>query len=200
LTARGIDTGGREHRQGRVGPNAVLQVAAALRARGGEPAARRVFETAGLAELLDQPPSAMIDERLAASLHRSLRRALAPAEANAVAREAGRLTADYILTYRIPGPAQALLRISPQTLAARLLVSAIGRNAWTFAGSGQFRSIAGSPIVLEIAANPLAMGGCLWHGAVFEGLFKNLVSSRAGVREVACCELGAEACRFEVEL
>ena len=184
----------------KVGPNAVTQMAAALRARGGEAAARRVFGAAGMIDLLDHPPARMIDQRYPAALHRTVAELLAPEEARAVAADAGRRTADYLLANRIPRPAQRLLRLLPPRLAARLLLTAIGRNAWTFAGSGAFSARAGDPCAVEIAANPLATPGAPWHAAVFERLFRALVSPAAAVRVTACTAEGAPACRFEIAL
>jgi hypothetical protein len=61
-----------------------------------------------------------------------------------VARSAGRRTADYLLAHRIPKPVQALLKALPARLAARVLLSAIARHAWTFAGSGVFSASTGA--------------------------------------------------------
>jgi len=185
---------------GRVGPNAILQVAAALRVAGGEALARRVFADAGLAGLLEAPPDSMIDERAVARLHGALARALPEREAEALARDAGRRTARYILDHRIPPLAQRVLRALPAGPAARLLLAAIGRNAWTFAGSGRFSARPGRPAVIEIAANPVATPGCPWHRGVFEGLFPHLASPGSAVVETACCARGAPACRFEIRL
>lgn len=185
---------------GLIGPNAVTQVAASLRARSGEARTRMVFCCAGLREALDHPPETMTDEGAVARLHH---RVAQEADGEALLADAGRRTADYILAHRIPRPAQWLLRALPPGPAARLLLSAIGRNAWTFAGSGRFRACPGRPAVVEIAANPIATPGCPWHRAVFAGLFEALVSSRAVVDPPACrgcagCGSAAAVCRFEI--
>ena len=190
--------GGGADAPGRVGPNAILQVEAALRAAGGEALARRVFADAGLLVFLDAPPDTMIDERAVARLHGALARDLPDPEAEALARDAGRRTARYILDNRIPRLAQRVLRALPAGPAARLLLAAIGRSAWTFAGSGRFSGKPGRPTVIELAANPLATPGCPWHRGVFEGLFTHLVSPGSEVVETACCARGAPACRFEI--
>lgn len=182
----------------RVGPNAILQTAEALRAAGGEALAARAFGRAGLEDLLAAPPADMVAEGDAARLLRALPEILPPAQAEALLAEAGRRTGDYILAHRIPRPAQAVLRGLPAWAAARLLLAAIRRHAWTFAGSGRVRVRGGGR--LEIAANPLAVAGCAWHRAVFSRLFEALVAPRVGVRETACCARGAPACRFEIEI
>jgi divinyl protochlorophyllide a 8-vinyl-reductase len=187
----------------RVGPNAILQVAAVLRERCSEQDARAVFSAAGLVRYLSCPPEHMTDEREAAALHRALFRRF-PNQGPALAAEAGTRTADYLLAHRIPKLAQVVLKRLPAGWAARLLVKAIGRHAWTFAGSGAFRATFGaSPtapaLVLEIAHNPLAMPDCPWHQAVFTRLFQELVSPTVRVRHTDCCARGQPVCRFELD-
>lgn len=184
----------------RVGPNAVLQVAAALTARDGAEAAAKLFAAAGLDAMWRAPPADMIDQEDAARLHRALHERLEPAHAALVAADAGRRTADYLLANRIPKPAQLVLRALPAGLATRLLLKAIARNAWTFAGSGQVTVAAGNPASISIVANPLAMAPCDWHIAVFQRLFQALVHRHATVRETACCGDGAAACCFEIAI
>lgn len=181
-----------------VGPNAVIQLAAALREGFGEAVAERVFSQAGLAQSLIEPPAEMVDEAAVARLFRALFAALPAVQAERAAAEAGLRTARYLLANRIPGPARLALKTLPAPLAADFLLRAISRNAWTFAGSGQVRVHAGAPSVIEIQANPLAMPGCPWHIGVFEGLFRALVAPDASVYHPQCCFAGAAACRFEI--
>lgn len=190
-----------EHAPGssRIGPNAVIQLGETLLAHGAEGLAQRVYFAAGHLDWLRNPPGAMVEERDAAALHEALHRLAPRYEARAYAVEAGRRTGDYILANRIPRIACALLRALPAPLSARLLTRAIARHAWTFAGSGRFSCVAGNPILLSIADNPLAQaGGCVWHEAVFTRLFQALVHKNARAREIACCASGDHACRFEV--
>ena len=110
------------------------------------------------------------------------------------------LTAAYLLAYRIPTVARAVLQAAPPRLAARLLLTAISRNAWTFAGDGAFSYACGDPCVLTIRRNPLAQPGCPWHVAVFEMLFRRLVAHDAGVVHTHCAAEGDDACHFRVSL
>ena len=189
---------------GRVGPNAVIQLAAALRAQGHAALARDVFTECGHGAWLDAPPRDMVDERAVARLHQAVRAALPEVEARAVMREAGRRTADYLLANRIPKPVQAVLKLLPALPAAFILVAAIRKNAWTFAGSGQFAAHTGRPVIFDITGNPFCAGEraaspvCVWHEAVFERLFQALVAPRATARETVCEASGADVCRFEV--
>jgi divinyl protochlorophyllide a 8-vinyl-reductase len=147
------------------------------------------------------PQDAMIAEGPVALVHQSIRARL-PDRAPALLRQAGLGTGDYILAHRIPKVAQRLLRLLPRRVAARLLARAIARNAWTFAGSGQFRIVSVRPMVFEIADNPVIRGAaapypvCDWHVAVFRRLFAALVDPGVTVTETACCACGAPACRF----
>ncbi len=194
----GPRAGARAQADARVGPNAIVQLGEALRARLGEERAAEVYAAAGLSPLLSDPPQAMVDERLVAALFRALYDQLPGEEPGALAAEAGARTASYLLANRIPAPARVALGLLPRGLSARLLLRAIAGNAWTFAGSGGFRARAGRPHRIEIAANPIPLPGCVWHVAVFEGLFRALVAPEARVRHVACCLAGAPACRFEI--
>lgn len=184
-----------------IGPNAILQMIPVIERVGGADMRRRLFEAARLAEV---PSGAhMIDEAQAAQLHQALRR-IEPDLAPGIAREAGLRTADYILAHRIPAMAQWVLKRLPAAIAARLLSKAIAKNAWTFAGSGQFRVIDSTRF--EVQSNPIVTGEhaavplCHWHAAVFERLFDRLVAPGCICRESQCGACGAQACRFELNL
>lgn len=186
---------------GRIGPNAILQTLAILDRYEGHSARDLVMETAGVAV----PPadSGMLPEADCAAVHRALRQCL-PDRAGGLLRLAGLATGDYILRHRIPAPARALIRALPGFLGARLLVGAISRHSWTFAGTGSFRVVGWHPLTFEITDNPLIRGEyaahplCHWHAAVFERLFSRLVWRSAVVAEVTCAATGAPSCRFTV--
>ncbi len=184
----------------KVGPNAVTQVAAALRALGGESLAAQVFQAANLSDILESPPEHMVNQAVAAQLHDTLRRALPQPDALRIAADAGRRTADYLLANRIPRPAQLVMKLLPPQLSARILLKAMASNAWTYAGTGQVSIEVGNPCVLEIIDNPLAQPMCPWHMAVFERLFRALVAKGALVSHTRCCAHGAPSCRFEITL
>lgn len=185
----------------RIGPNALIQLVPVLDATHGEAARRALFAGCGVAEVPDG--SAMIDEAPVAAVHQAMR-ARFPETAPAMARAAGLAVGDYILAHRIPAPAQTVLRTLPAAVAARMLSRAILSHAWTFCGSGHVTASAGHPSVFDIHDNPVVRGEasdtclCHWHVAVFERLFTRLVHSCAHAREVACCAMGAPACRIEI--
>jgi divinyl protochlorophyllide a 8-vinyl-reductase len=189
---------------GRIGPNAITRVAEVLPGFVGKRITRELFDKAGLAGYLEAPPQAMVDEAEVTSLHQVMRAELGSEVSARVARSAGRRTADYLLARRIPGPVQFLLKRLPAPLAARLLLSAIRRHAWTFSGSGVFSARAGQPVVLIIRGNPMCRGlnsaqpACDFYAATFERLFRVLVHRRSRVVETACEACGDDECRFEV--
>lgn len=182
----------------RIGPNAVIQLAAVLEDAWGRETADAVFADANLIAYRTTPPAQMVPQSHAAALHRALYEALPQDEAEALAFEAGVRTADYLLAHRIPKPAQTLLRLLPPRAAAAMLLRLMAAHAWTFAGSGAVRISTGRICRLEIVANPLATAPCEWHRGVFQRLFDDLVRGPVTIRETACSGAGAPACVFEV--
>jgi divinyl protochlorophyllide a 8-vinyl-reductase len=183
---------------GKVGPNAIIQLAEVLADRLGLEERAATLRAAGLAHYLARDPERMTDEREAAALHMAVQ-ARQPRDWDELSWEAGTRTAEYLLKHRIPQGAQWLLRQLPPAWSARLLLRAIRAHAWTFAGSGTFsaRMERGAALV-TIADNPIAMPGCPWHRGVFTRLFTELVSQRVLVRHEACCAGGGKACTFVI--
>ena len=188
----------------RIGPNAIIQLRVALERRHGRGASRAVFRAAGLSHYLLAAPTRMVDEREVITLHAALLARFDPEQCAALAREAGRLTADYVREHRIPAPARALLRLLPARLATRLLLGAIARNAWTFVGSGEFAVVPGLPTCIEIRDCPLCrhrraeVAVCDYYAATFERLLRSLAAPRVRVVETACRARGDALCRFEL--
>lgn len=199
MSSRHIETG-----VPRIGPNAITRMAEAVRAHAGEAGAARLFGLAGLAGYLDHPPQQMVEEAHVARLHHALHEAFDLESARRLSRAAGQRTGDYLLAHRVPRAVRILLRLLPPALAARVLLSAIRRHAWTFVGSGRFSIEARRVMRLKIAGNPLcrdaraAEPACAYYAATFERLFRALVDPGAGVVEIACEACGAPACVFEV--
>ncbi|RVT85586.1 bacteriochlorophyll 4-vinyl reductase [Rhodobacteraceae bacterium CCMM004] len=180
--------------EARVGPNALIQMDRALTARLGDRAADRIFAAAGVAR---EVPGGMVPQAQVRALFDAVA-AARPDDWPEIAAEAGRATGDYILAHRIPAPARALLGVLPAGPAARLLLGAVARHAWTFAGSGTCRTASWPHPSLTLAPNPLAMPGCPWHTAVFARLFGRLAGPRVRITHTACCALGAAGCTFDI--
>ena len=186
---------------GRIGPNAITRVAEVLPPRVGEAGTRSLFERAGLLHHLLSPPQGMVEEAEVRRLHDALREELGTETAQQVALAAGQRTAEYLLAHRIPRAVQALLKRLPAPLAARVLLSAIRRNAWTFVGSGGIETEGGRRIRITrcvLCQDPRVTSGGVYYAAVFERLFQELVDASACVREVACIRSGAPRCVFEI--
>ncbi|MFN7002780.1 MAG: bacteriochlorophyll 4-vinyl reductase [Roseinatronobacter sp.] len=184
----------------RIGPNAILQHLPVLDAAIGTALRGALLYRAGV----DEPPSdaGMLPEDEVARLHHAVRLFL-PDQAQAIQTAAGRATGDYILAHRIPKPAQCLIRALPAWAGARVLSTAIGKHAWTFAGSGAFRVVSHRPLVFVIRHNPLAQGPsdspiCHWHAAVFARLFGALIWPDVEVVERECAATGAQDCLFQI--
>lgn len=192
------------HSVTRIGPNAITRMIEALGEQVGPAETARLFGLAGLAHHLAQAPDHMVDERDVVALHTVVRSELGDTRAREAGRQAGLLTADYLLAKRIPRPVQAILKILPAALAGRILLAAIGKHSWTFAGSGTFAAVGGHPVRFRIAGCPVCRGAqspaplCDYYGATFERLFRTLVHRDAAVREIACEAAGAPACTFEI--
>jgi divinyl protochlorophyllide a 8-vinyl-reductase len=176
-----MDGGFRPETGARIGPNAILQLLPVLDAALGRAVRDRLLSG------IDLPPpdAGMWPETACRAAHWAVWQGCGD-EAEAILARAGQGTADYILAYRIPGPAKTLLRALPAALGARFLTAAISRHAWTFTGSGRFRIAAHAPLTVEVADNPLAFPGrpCTWHAAVFTRLYQALVWPYARVEAV----------------
>lgn len=172
---------------GRIGPNAVLQVFNALEEGHGRQEATRLARHAGLAHHRAQAPVTMVDERDVVALHTTVRTTMTPHQGDQILWRAGERTADYILANRIPKLVQVLLRALPAKPASRLLLKAIAKNAWTFAGSGTFGFTKGKPATLTLtdcpACNEVYRPGeqCLYYTATFQGLFQALAHPDAHI-------------------
>jgi divinyl protochlorophyllide a 8-vinyl-reductase len=192
------------HPPARIGPNAVIRMAEALKAQVGQETMERIFRDAGLAKYLGALPEEMVNEYEVTALHRALRSQLSAERARAASVEAGFLTGDYLLANRIPRPAQAVLKLLPAKLASNVLLKAISRNSWTFAGSGEFSANDSYPVTVAVAGCPICRDTvadepvCDYYAATFQRLYSVLVNRRAKVVETSCQAKGAVACVFEI--
>lgn len=186
-----------------IGPNAIIQLGAVVSARLGVEAWADMLRRAGLSQYLGHLPEIMVDETEVIALHRSMRSIVSAPLSHEIAYEAGLRTGDYILANRIPRPAQWLLKALPRRLAMSVLTSAIAKHAWTFAGSGQFRTVSTNPLLLKIEENPLCRGEassepmCYYYAGTFTRLYSALVDPQMTVEEIECGGITGGPCLFE---
>ncbi len=189
-----------EAHHARVGPNAILQVAGVLQDTEGLPGLRLIFERAGLLTYVERPPVTMVEQGEARRLFDAVRTQLGNPTSDLILYEAGRRTAQYIIANRIPSAVRRLIWALPVALGSRLLLIAIHKHAWTFAGSGKVSRGLGRRLWLSIECNPLATPRCPWHKAVLQELFAKLVSTQVRVIHDECCAEGESACMFRIEV
>jgi len=194
----------------RIGPNAIIQVAAAMGDRLGR-ARTEPWLMQATGYTYNSLPSEMIDEREAQALIHTLLAQVGPRLTADLLREAGHRTGDYLLANRIPRVAQWAIRAAPKTVGLRLLLDAMRKNAWTFAGSGQFvisrDAATGTSRVPDLIFESCPMCRdlhesqpmCDFYGGTFERLIRALVARFASVQEVECMAQGHPHCRFTLE-
>jgi divinyl protochlorophyllide a 8-vinyl-reductase len=190
----------------RIGPNAIIQVAAALVQHVGAVEANAVMVASTWS--LQRLPTAMVEEREVAALMRAVAERFPGELGHRIVCDGGVRTADYLLRARIPAMAQWVLARLPARLALRILLAAIARHAWTFAGSARFivaREGTGR-MSFALGGCPVCRGRgaivpqCAYYAATVERLVRVLISPVATVHEVQCEAMGDAACRFEIVL
>ncbi len=174
--------------------------------KAGDSADHRVFAAAGLLRISPARRGRWCRTRCRRA-SRGAPRGVGLPQAARIADQAGRLTADYLLANRIPGLAQRTLGLLPPTLALGLLLRAIGRHSWTFAGRGRFGwrregetfilTLAGGPVSRDVEAEAPV---CAYYAATFERIFAVILRRPVLVVETACQATGAAACEFTVFL
>lgn len=184
---------------GRIGPNAVLQLAAVLLEEDGAERRAQIFQRAGLLNHLAAPPTTMVEEQEVARLFTALREEFGQAAALHRLRAAGGRTAEYLLAHRIPTFARLLLPNMPAHFAAVLLTRSIQRHGWTFLGTGSLEVVRGNPLGIRIQLAeclvPIGRLASEFYRATFEGLFRRLVHQQARAVPQAG---GKGICRFDI--
>ena len=186
----------------RIGPNAITRVLEAIDQSLGPDAVKVALEVAKLDKYADIRPASMVEETEVTALQTAVFSVFGKGRAREIMRAAGKATANYLIFNRIPSLFQGLVRLMPPRAGARLLLVAILKNAWTFAGSGTFEAHGWYPVTITIRNNPLARGRsadapvCDYYTATFEQLFRRLVDPAITVEETTCEAKGDKACTF----
>ena len=181
----------------RIGPNAILQLAAPVRTVLGAGTMDAILTAAHVAMPAGDE---MIPETHVARVHETLWR-MYPDQAREISIRAGKGTAGYIRRHRIPIPARIALRLMPRRLGERMLTRAIVAHAWTFCGSGMLAvKVEGAEVHFTLENNPLAASDvdhpCHWHAAVFAELFSVVLGGAYYCTEVSCRGCGGLRCHF----
>ena len=190
--------------EARIGPNSITRVAEALTLMQGKGITADVFAEAGLSEALRDPPRSMVPEADVTRLHRAMRGLLGVDRARLVGAEAGRRTASYLLANRVPKPLVKILPKLPAFLSARILLQAVAKHSWTFAGSAIFSARTGRPVEIALDGCAICRGAhepgplCDYYGETLAGLFRALVSPDVEALQTSCAASGADACRFQL--
>lgn len=180
--------------QHRIGSDAVLHTLDALSEVGGDHLTQEIIDAAGLRHVVGQTLQEMVPQSVFSALVQSIEDLLPRSQVDLVAVKSGRKTGAVLLEQYIPEMAQKLLRTLPKRVAGPLLLRALEKHAWTFAGSASVHHIDGPPLKLVIGNNPMAIWGCLWQCALLETVFRRVVSPDARIWQMACCESNPMEC------
>lgn len=189
----------------RIGPNSIIQTIASLRESCAPDDVRALL--AGEAEgYLSQLPHEMIPEGEFHDLVRLLVARMGVARAGEVLYRSGERTADYVCANRIPAPFRSVLGVLPAFIGLRLLLLAISKHAWTFAGSGKFSFSLGRAPFVSIGrpeghdTSGIAAALCRYYCGAFTQMLRQVVSRRIALRETACQARGGQACVYQIVL
>ena len=181
----------------KIGPNSIIQTVAALEAKYGKAEADARLTVAGHGHLIDNLPSEMVEENKFHNLVASLDKDIDTDVLAELLNDSGQRTAAYLLKVRIPGFFQKLLKPLPPGLAFKLLLFAISKNAWTFAGSGDFSYTTGrTPVITVKVTHPtLPVVGNFYLGT-FTKLLRELVNPDTKIETSITGESGNITCRY----
>jgi divinyl protochlorophyllide a 8-vinyl-reductase len=166
----------------KIGPNSIIQTVAALEERFGKTEAEAMLTRIGQGHWIGNLPTEMTDESKFHSLVCALEKEIGENRTSGILEESGRRTAAYLLRVRIPGVFQKILKLLPPGPAFSLFLFAISKNAWTFAGSGEFSYSTGKnpEIVVRVTAPSNPVVGNFYLGT-FEALLEELVNTRTKI-------------------
>jgi divinyl protochlorophyllide a 8-vinyl-reductase len=181
----------------KIGPNSIIQTVAALEAKYGRSEAEAILRRAGQGGWISNLPSEMTEESKFHELVCSLEKELGEKNTASILEDSGRRTAAYLLRVRIPGFFQKILKPLPPGMAFKLLLFAISKNAWTFAGSGEFSYSSGKQPVITVRVTypSLPVVGNFYLGT-FETLLEELVNAKTAIASSIEKKGGAILCTY----
>ena len=167
----------------KIGPNSIIQTVAALEAKYGKPEAEAILKRIGQGHYIGNLPTEMIEESKFHSIVTLLQKEIGDTNTSSILQSSGERTARYLLKVRIPRIFQKFLKLLPPRLAFRLFLFAISKNAWTFAGSGEFSYTMNQPpeITVKVTYPSHPVVGNFYLGT-FSVLLKELVNPKTKIK------------------
>jgi divinyl protochlorophyllide a 8-vinyl-reductase len=181
----------------KIGPNSIIQTVSALETTYGKNAAEDLLKKIGQGHWIGNLPKEMTEESKFHTLVTALQQEIGEKKTGEILKESGERTAKYLLKVRIPAPFQKLLKMLPPRLAFRLLLFAISKNAWTFAGSGEFSYALTRPpeITVRVTYPTHQVVGNFYLGT-FSALLQELVNLKTEIIADIRRQNGAIRCMY----
>jgi divinyl protochlorophyllide a 8-vinyl-reductase len=185
----------------RIGPNSIIQTVTALEATYGKKKSEAMLRKIGQGYLVGNLPKEMVEEAKFHSLVLALQKEIGDTATSAILKESGERTARYLLKVRIPGIFQKFLKLLPPRLAFKLFLFAISKNAWTFAGSGEFSYTMNRPpeIMVKVTFPTHQVVGNFYLGT-FTALLQELVNPTTKIKPDIRKENGNIRCHYRCEI
>jgi divinyl protochlorophyllide a 8-vinyl-reductase len=164
--------------ESKIGPNSIIQTAESLREHCGIEVKTKVLQDAGLDQYNTELPSDMTTETHFHWFVKSLLSDQGKEMAAEILQDSGERTAVYLLKNRIPGFFQTIVKPLPNKLGLKMLLFAISKNAWTFAGSGEFSyNIGEASYIKVIVTHPSEPVVSNFYFGTFKRLLGELISA-----------------------
>ncbi len=185
----------------KIGPNSIIQTVAALEATYGKTKAENMLRKIGQGYLIGNLPKEMTEETKFHTLVGALQKEIGDTATASILKDSGERTARYLLKVRIPGIFQRIVKLLPPRPAFRLLFFAISKNAWTFAGSGEFAYTLSRPpeISVRVTFPTQPVVGNFYLGT-FTTLLQELVNKKAVIKADIRKENKSIRCQYRCEI
>jgi divinyl protochlorophyllide a 8-vinyl-reductase len=185
----------------RIGPNSIIQTVAALEATYGKSQAEKMLSKIGQGYLVGNLPKEMVEEAKFHTLVGALQKEIGETATSRILQESGERTARYLLKVRIPGIFQKFVKLLPPRPAFQLFLFAISKNAWTFAGSGEFAYTMTRPpeISVKVTFPTQPVVGNFYLGT-FTALLQELINPKTKIKADIRKENGDIRCNYRCEI
>ncbi len=176
--------------QSKIGPNSIIQTAQSLIDHCGIEVKNKLLDQAGLSKYISELPSEMVSETEFHAFVQVLLEDQGKLMTAEILQDSGERTAVYLLKNRIPGFFQTIVKPLPNKLGLKMLLFAISKNAWTFAGSGQFSyHISNESYIKVVVTHSSNAAVANFYFGTFKRLLGELIDSRI-VLEIETLEAG----------